>query len=150
MIDQPATSADPEDRGMSRHYTTCGGCSTAYTGTRAEHCTSCHETFTNTVAGDRHRTGEHGVTTGARRRRCKTVLEMLTAGLIRNGRGYWTRDQGQAMSSLALRVEGEVRGNNHTGSMSARSQTLDKTALDGIGAVATAYGVVRPKAKVRR
>lgn len=55
---------------------TCPGCPAKWTGLRIEHCAACHETFTGTKAGDRHRVGAYGVTTGPNRRRCLTVDEM--------------------------------------------------------------------------
>jgi hypothetical protein len=58
---------------------------------RAEHCTVCHETFTGSEAGDWHRTGAHGVTTGPERRRCLTVAEMLALGMTRTAAGLWQR-----------------------------------------------------------
>jgi hypothetical protein len=69
--------------------TTCGTCSTTYGGYRTEHCTECHETFTGTSSGDKHRTGKHGVTEGPTRRRCLTPDEMTQLGMHRNARGRW-------------------------------------------------------------
>lgn len=60
------------------------GCGASWTGHKMEHCTSCHRTFTGTSAGDKHRTGEHAVSRGARRRRCRTDAELEKAGLRPN------------------------------------------------------------------
>lgn len=68
----------------------CRKCQKLITGSRAEHCLVCHETFTSTTAGDMHRVGKHGVTAGPDRRRCLTATEMLDKGMTKNGRGYWT------------------------------------------------------------
>ncbi|MCL1900463.1 MAG: hypothetical protein FWG11_08155 [Promicromonosporaceae bacterium] len=72
------------------HSTRCSTCGTAWTGLRVEHCPECHETFTSTSSGDRHRTGDHAVSTGPDRRRCLTVTEMADRGMARNSRGHWT------------------------------------------------------------
>lgn len=56
---------------------------------RIEHCAGCHETFTGTSAGDKHRVGDHSVSFGPDRRRCLTVAEMLAKGMARNKRGHW-------------------------------------------------------------
>lgn len=88
--------------------TACVRCHGNYSGLKTEHCMVCHETFTNTLAGDRHRIGDHALVTGPNRRRCRTAVEMLKAGLIQNGKGYWTRDRNgaeywaQDMSRLRL------------------------------------------------
>lgn len=57
---------------------TCPRCDARWTGHRIEHCPAagCHLTFSGTTAGDKHRVGEHGVTTGPDRRRCLTIDEM--------------------------------------------------------------------------
>lgn len=52
-------------------------CGAAWSGTKIEHCTVCHKSFSSTAPGDMHRTGEHGVTEGPNRRRCRTTEEML-------------------------------------------------------------------------
>lgn len=69
--------------------TTCH-CGATWTGYRIEHCTACHETFTGTTAGDKHRTGQHHLSTGPDRRRCLTVEEMREKGMAQNARGQWT------------------------------------------------------------
>lgn len=65
-------------------------CGAEWTGLRIEHCTACHQTFTGTTSGDRHRVGKHEVDHGPERRRCLTVAEMVEKGLERNERGQWT------------------------------------------------------------
>ncbi|GAB2589183.1 FDXHR family putative zinc-binding protein [Microlunatus antarcticus] len=89
--------------------TRCNGCSSTYSGTTVSHCTSCHESFSNAFAGDRHRIGDHGVKVGPDRRRCRTADEMLEAGLVLNARGCWTRAR-LDVSPLALRGAGSARG----------------------------------------
>lgn len=59
-------------------------------GLRAEHCTECHQNFTGTSAGDKHRTGKHHVRSGPDARRCLTTDEMTAKGMTRNKRGVWT------------------------------------------------------------
>nr|DAR27370.1 MAG TPA: Rubrerythrin, rubrerythrin, peroxidase, peroxide, oxidized [Caudoviricetes sp.] len=86
---------------------TCHKCDTTIIGYRPEHCTVCHETFNGTHAGDMHRTGDHGVKTGANRRRCLTVDEMLARGMTRNRHGYWT--QGSDMSRLNDKTPSHTR-----------------------------------------
>jgi hypothetical protein len=54
-----------------------------------EHCTACHETFSGTTAGDRHRVGEHSIPIGPNRRRCLTPDEMRDKGMSQNVRGVW-------------------------------------------------------------
>lgn len=76
--------------------TTCNRCGTQYGGQRTEHCMACHQTFTNTGSGDKHRVGEHGVTEGPDRRRCLTPDEMREKGMRQNQHSYWTRgDEGR-------------------------------------------------------
>lgn len=67
-------------------------CGKSWGGYRAEHCPSCHETFSGSTAGDAHRRGEHGVD-----RHCVPPAE---AGLVFDekrgvwrlpGDGYWDR-----------------------------------------------------------
>lgn len=70
--------------------TTCTACGKSWGGLRAEHCTVCHETFSGTTAGDRHRTGDHAVFVGPDRRRCLTADEMRDKGLEQNTKGIWT------------------------------------------------------------
>lgn len=69
---------------------TCG-CGATWTGAKMEHCPEpgCHQTFSGTRSGDKHRTGEHHISTGPDRRRCRTVEEMLAAGMVQNQRGVW-------------------------------------------------------------
>lgn len=69
---------------------TCHHCHATLSGTKTQHCTVCHETFTGTTAGDMHRTGRYGTTTGPDRRRCLTIEEMLAKDMERNRKGYWT------------------------------------------------------------
>lgn len=38
--------------------TRCQTCEKQWTGYKAEHCASCHETFSSTTAGDEHRKGK--------------------------------------------------------------------------------------------
>lgn len=66
------------------------GCGTSWSGMKIEHCPECHQTFTGTSAGDKHRTGDHAVSTGPDRRRCRTVEEMLEVWMTQNRRGVWT------------------------------------------------------------
>ena len=68
--------------------TTCRKCAAEYGG-RMQHCPACHQTFTGESAGEKHRTGKHGVTEGPHARRCLTVAEMLDAGMAQNTRGRW-------------------------------------------------------------
>ena len=68
----------------------CWKCSKTWGGTRAEHCPSCHETFTGSTSGDMHRVGDHAVFEGPDRRRCLSVDEMAEKGMARNDRGQWT------------------------------------------------------------
>ena len=91
--------------------TTCGKCATTFKGHAAEHCTACCQTFGSTEAGDRHRTGQHGVKVGPDRRRCMTKFEMLAAGLIQNAVGRWVRyrvrsEPGQASGLAQAGTEG--------------------------------------------
>lgn len=69
---------------------TCQKCGNAWGGMRTEHCKVCHQTFTGTIAGDKHRVGDHGVFTGPGRRRCLTPVEMRERGMNLNGHGVWT------------------------------------------------------------
>lgn len=68
--------------------TTCR-CGITFTGLRTQHCCACHETFTGTASGDKHRVGDPSVYVGANRRRCLTVAEMGERGMVRNGKGWW-------------------------------------------------------------
>lgn len=67
---------------------TCG-CGATWTGAKMEHCAECHETFSGTRSGDRHRTGEHHIFRGPLRRRCLTADEMRGKGMVQNERGVW-------------------------------------------------------------
>lgn len=64
-------------------------CGATWTGKRVEHCTECHQSFTGTASGDKHRVGKHDVFTGPQRRRCLSVEEMETKGMKRNKHGHW-------------------------------------------------------------
>ena len=64
-------------------------CGAEWTGMKMEHCPECHETFTCTASGDKHRAGDHATGVGPGRRRCLTVEEMRAKGMATNGRGYW-------------------------------------------------------------
>ena len=68
---------------------TCRLCGTEWGGLRTEHCTECCQTFNSATAGDMHRTGEHHLSTGPNRRRCRTEAEMLDMGMTRNALGRW-------------------------------------------------------------
>lgn len=68
----------------------CQKCRKTWGGLRAEHCRVCHETFSGSSAGDKHRTGDHGVFVGPERRRCLTSDEMTERGMEQNDRGIWT------------------------------------------------------------
>lgn len=65
-------------------------CGATWTGLRIEHCTECHETFTGTSSGDKHRVGDHAIFTGPTRRRCLSADEMRDKGMAQNKRGQWT------------------------------------------------------------
>lgn len=69
---------------------TCSRCGISWTGLRIEHCAACHETFTGTSSGDRHRAGDHAISLGPDRRRCLTPEEMRAKGMTQNARGQWT------------------------------------------------------------
>ncbi len=71
------------------HVTRCE-CGDAWCSPKVEHCTVCHRTFSSTSAGDRHRVGQHGVTTGPDRRRCLTDTELATARLTGRTNRYGT------------------------------------------------------------
>lgn len=59
-------------------------CTMPPTGSRAQHCTECHEMFAGPYPGDLHRVGKF-----PDGRRCLTVAEMESAGMSRNRLGYW-------------------------------------------------------------
>lgn len=71
---------------MTRHHWKCF-CGELIRGLKPEHCpvAGCHQTFSGTTAGDRHRVGPYGG-----KRRCLSASEM-DAGttLERNARGHW-------------------------------------------------------------
>lgn len=69
---------------------TACNCGATWTGHRIEHCTECHETFTGTGAGDKHRVGEHAIHVRPDRRRCLSPVEMTARGMTKNARGRWT------------------------------------------------------------
>lgn len=73
--------------------TVCVQCGATWTGLRIEHCNACHETFTGTSSGDKHRTGRYDTTTGPDRRRCLSPSEMDDLGMARNKRGQWMSSQ---------------------------------------------------------
>ena len=68
----------------------CNQCGRSWSGLRPEHCKVCHQTFSGTTAGDKHRTGDHGVKEGSNRRRCRTSDEMRDLGMAQNDRDIWT------------------------------------------------------------
>jgi hypothetical protein len=59
-------------------------CAKEIRGTKPEHCPDCHETFANTLAGDKHNYGPWV------RRKCRNARQMRKAGLEQNAYGYWT------------------------------------------------------------
>jgi len=60
----------------------CRECGKRVSG-NAQHCACCHETFSGTTAGDKHRAGPWSS------RRCLNSGEMQEAGLRQNARGVW-------------------------------------------------------------
>lgn len=60
-------------------------------------CPTCGEFFNSTSAFDKHRVGEYDIA-----RRCMTVAEMGTAGMVKNAEDFWlTRARAQqSVSSL--------------------------------------------------
>lgn len=94
----------------------CGTCKARWTGTRVEHCASCHQSFTGTRAGDKHTTvvskysvirhpggklervpddsslpvGAKLLSIGNSVIRCLTPEEMLEKGMVRNSYGLWS------------------------------------------------------------
>ena len=66
-------------RGLAWSCRECG----KRVGGNAQHCACCHETFSGTTAGDRHRVGPWSD------RRCLNPEEMQEAGLRQNARGVW-------------------------------------------------------------
>ena len=73
----PAAARGVADAGAGR------GCAV---GLRTEHCAACHQTFTGTTSGDRHRVGAFWPD----ERRCLTPEEMRAKGMEQNARGHWT------------------------------------------------------------
>ena len=67
----------------------CPICHRSWTTLKMEHCRVCHETFSGTGAGDRHRTGKHEVFEGPERRRCRSAEEMVEVGLAQKRNGVW-------------------------------------------------------------
>ena len=96
--------------------TTCRTCKAWWTGSRVEHCTSCHQSFTGTRSGDKHTTvaerysiirlangklehvpddselpaGANLQSVGNAKIRCLTPEEMLEKGMIQNSYGLWS------------------------------------------------------------
>jgi hypothetical protein len=68
----------------------CQKCERSWGGLRAEHCRVCHETFSGTTAGDRHRVGVYETPVLPAGRRCLSVAEMTAKGLVQNTHGIWT------------------------------------------------------------
>lgn len=60
-------------------------CGKSWGGFRAEHCAGCHETFSGTTAGDKHRIGKHHDGT----RRCMTEVELQGALAYDADRDVW-------------------------------------------------------------
>lgn len=94
-------AANPPNPKKGHHMTTHPQCGKSWTGSKAEHCPVCCETFTGTKAGDRHRVGDHNDGT----RRCLTAVEMLGAGLVQNDREFWQVDQKGREHPRARRTE---------------------------------------------
>lgn len=70
--------------------TTHPSCGATWISKVAEHCPCCHETFTGTQSGDRHRIGGWGEDLGpSGPRRCRTREEMIAIGLVQDPRGFW-------------------------------------------------------------
>ncbi len=63
-------------------------------------CTGCGELFNSTFAFNKHRTGEHG-----KDRRCMSVDEMLTQGMVLGTDKFW---RGAAMPDSVLTKKGGV------------------------------------------
>jgi len=71
----------------------CLDCGKTWTSRRMEHCPACCETFSGAEAGDRHRTGSHGVSGGPDRRRCLTPAEMLAYDSGRSAKRFWRNER---------------------------------------------------------
>lgn len=65
---------------------TCGRCGATWSGYKPEHCQMCHETFSGTRSGDKHRVGRYE----PMERRCLTPDEMRDKGMRQNSAGIWT------------------------------------------------------------
>lgn len=52
-------------------------------------CPGCNEVFNSTAAFDKHRTGKFGKPAEQGGRRCRTVAEMHSAGMVKNAAGFW-------------------------------------------------------------
>jgi hypothetical protein len=76
----------------------CHECDRTIHGFKAEHCTACHQTFTSTEAGDKHRVGEHDVSIGPTRRRCMTVDELRAFVGKTSRRRFWHDQETDAWS----------------------------------------------------
>jgi hypothetical protein len=63
----------------------CSVCGSGWRGTKANHCTLCHRTFTTERNGDRHRVGDFDPPS----RRCLTDAELVELGLERKERDGW-------------------------------------------------------------
>lgn len=91
--------------------TTCKPCGAEWSGYRVEHCLACHSTFSGTTAGDMHRTGDHAVSSGPSRRRCRTADEMLAKGLEPTLNAYgtpiWGRQGSQNWSESLARLSSD-------------------------------------------
>lgn len=104
-------------------------CGATWVGKRIEHCASCHETFTGTSAGDKHRVGDHAISVGPNRRRCLTVAEMAKKGLWRTSRGYWAAGR----PFTPERRDGAFAGAPNRG-------PVDPTTRDGVSEAHSAEG----------
>lgn len=69
--------------------TTCQRCGKSWGGHKPEHCAVCHETFSGTTSGDKHRTGKHEISVGPDRRRCRDRDELAQIGLVLDVKGIW-------------------------------------------------------------
>jgi hypothetical protein len=87
------------------------GCEAVWSGLNIEHCAACHQTFSGTEAGDKHRVGDHGVTEGPNRRRCLTVEEMH-AKVTGNG-DPWYEVAPNAHGTLVWSRRRVARGTSH-------------------------------------
>lgn len=54
-------------------------------------CRSCGECFNSGAAFDKHRVGGFNLAAPGYGRRCRTVPEMIEAGMTRNAAGFWRR-----------------------------------------------------------